>query len=106
MAADRAEFISALREELRERLAVDESSTVGTREEMPNGYQLRFRAGLQVDQMSEVARVYAAIANAKERDEKQNFAWLAIAVALVTCLMIAIRGAALAWVKAGFAGAR
>ena len=65
MAAHRAEFISALREELRERLAVDESSTVGTRGEMPNGYQLRFRAGLQVDQMSEIARVYAAIANAK-----------------------------------------
>ena len=105
MAPHSTEFINALPERHRDRLSLDGTSPVGTEAEFPNGYVMKFRAGISRDEMNEVGREYAKQAEQSHVKEQQSFLKTAVGVAIVPIALTAILGLSIAWIRRGFKGA-
>jgi hypothetical protein len=105
MASHSVEFVNSLPEKYRNRLSLDGTSPIGTEAEFPNGYVMKFRAGISQDEMSEVAREYAKNAAQSHKREQRSFLKAAAAVATVPIALTAILGLSIAWVRRGFKGA-
>ncbi len=105
MAPHSVEFVNALPENYRNRLSLDGTSPIGTAGEFPNGYVMKFRAGISEDEMNEVAREYAKHAEESLAREQRSFLKAAAAVAIAPVVLAAILGLSIAWVRRGFRGA-
>lgn len=83
-------------------LETEVTNPVGDAVEMPNGYILHFRDGVQSSEQESVAHAYHTItvkAQAKAREEYlENYAVLA----LIPCVLVALLGIGVAWVRRGF----
>lgn len=105
MAPHKVEFVNALPEDFRDHLSIDDTSSVGTEAEFPNGYVMKFRAGTSQEQMNEVAREYARLAQQSQSSDQRDFLKASAAVALIPIILMAIVGLSVAWVRRGFKGA-
>ena len=104
MAPHSIEFINSLPEHHRNSLILDNNSPVGTEAEFPNGYVMKFRAGISRDEMNEVAREYAKKAAQSHVKEQRSFLKAAVAVAIVPIALTAMLGLSIAWIRRGFKG--
>lgn len=105
MAMHKVEFVNALPETYRDRLSMDGTSSVGTEAEFPNGYVMKFRPGTGQEEMNEVAREYARLAQQSQSKDQRDFLIAGAAVAVVPIVLMAIVGLSVAWVRRGFKGA-
>lgn len=95
-------FIYQLNVEQRELLASEGASSVELTVEMPNGYMLNFKPGIDQATAKPVAQAYHDITVRAQveaqREHLKAFAW----VALIPPIALALLGVGVAWVKQGF----
>ena len=99
-------FIYQLESKQRELLATDSSTPVGIEVEMPNGYRLKFKQGIEETAAAPVARAYQAITVNAQTEARTSSLQQAGLVSLLPPLAIALLGMGVAWVRRGFKGGR
>lgn len=95
-------FIYQLESKQRELLATDGATTVGIEVDMPNGYRLRFKQGVEETVVAPVARAYHEITVQAQAEARRSSLRQVALVSLLPPLAVALLGTGVAWVRRGF----
>lgn len=104
-AAHHPAFIYQLDLKQRELFAAEGSATAGIAVDMPNGYRLQFKQGVEEAAITPVARTYQEIAVRAQAEARQSSLMQFALVALLPPLAVALLGTGVAWVRRGFKAA-
>jgi hypothetical protein len=95
-------FIYQLDLKQRELLAAEGTATVGTAVDMPNGYRLQFKQGVEEAALAPVARAYQEITVKAQTEARRSSLKQSALITLLPPIAVAILGVGVAWVRRGF----
>ena len=101
-AAHHPAFIYQLEAKQRETLVADGAASTGTAVDMPNGYRLQFKMGVEELAYTAVARAYQEITVRAQTEARREHLRIIAALALIPSAVLAALGAGVAWVRRGF----
>lgn len=104
-AAHHPAFIYKLDLMQRELLVAEGAATVGIAVDMPNGYRLQFKQGVDEAAITPVARAYEEITVQAQAEVRRSSLKQFALVALLPPLAAAMLGVGVAWVRQGFRAA-
>jgi hypothetical protein len=101
-AAHHPAFIYQLDVQQRELLAREGATSIGVAVDMPNGYRLQFRPGVEESAYAPVARAYQHVTVRAQTEARRDSLKQFCLVALLPPIVLALLGMGVAWVRQGF----
>ena len=81
---------------------MEDATSIGVAVNMPNGYRLQFKPGIEESAYTPVARAYQQITVRAQAEARRDSVKQSVFVALLPPIFLALLGMGVAWVRQGF----